>query len=52
MCIGPDGRLHRFGLDYGAAESGLKLAGIAITPDLWAAVRVIEVGVLESLNEA
>lgn len=38
------------GLDYSAAEAGLRLAGIAVTPELWADVREIEQGALEALN--
>jgi len=39
------------GLDYGAAEAGLRLSGIVPAPDLWAAVQVIEGGALETMRE-
>ncbi|ODM48393.1 hypothetical protein A9320_19270 [Ruegeria sp. PBVC088] len=38
------------GLDYTAAEAGLRLAGINVTPDLWADIRQIEQGAKEALN--
>jgi hypothetical protein len=38
------------GLDYTAAESGLRMAGIAVTPELWTEVRLIEEGAIEALN--
>lgn len=38
------------GLDYAAAKAGLDLAGIAVTPELWADVRAIEEGANEGLN--
>lgn len=37
----------RIGLDYAAAEAGLRLAGIEVTPDLWDEVCLIEAGALE-----
>lgn len=43
-------RVLWIGLDYAAARSGLELAGIAITPDLWSEVRDIETGAIEELN--
>lgn len=38
------------GLDYAAARAGLDLAGIEITPELWAEVRIIEAAAAEELN--
>jgi hypothetical protein len=40
------------GLDYAGARAGLDLAGIAMTPALWADVQVIERGALAAMNEA
>lgn len=38
------------GLDYAAAEAGLRLAGIAVTPDTWTELRLIEAGARDALN--
>ncbi|OWV43183.1 hypothetical protein CDZ95_10340 [Mameliella alba] len=38
------------GLDYAAAEAGLRLAGIEVTPGLWADIRQIEQGAKAALN--
>ncbi|HBM60570.1 MAG TPA: hypothetical protein DD444_15410 [Citreicella sp.] len=38
------------GLDHAACEASLRLAGIAVTPALWAELRVIETGVKAVLN--
>lgn len=38
------------GLDYAAAQAGLGLAGIAVTPALWAEVREIERGARAAMN--
>lgn len=43
------GAIHH-GLDYGAAEAALRLAGIAMTPELWLQVRLIEDGAVEARN--
>ena len=43
-------RLLWIGLDYTAARAGLDLAGIEMTPGLWAEVRDIESGAIEELN--
>lgn len=40
------------GIDYAAARAGLDLAGIAVTPDCWSEVRVIEEGAIEELNRS
>jgi hypothetical protein len=45
-----DGTLRATGLDYGACEAGLRMAGIEATPDLWVQVQMIEAGALEALN--
>ncbi|MCT4576888.1 DUF1799 domain-containing protein [Donghicola sp.] len=47
----PMGGVIHEGLDYSAAEAGLRMAGIEVTPDLWQAVRHIEAGAKEVLNE-
>lgn len=39
------------GLDYTGAEAGLRLAGIAITPDVWAQVQHIETGAVSAMLE-
>lgn len=38
------------GLDYTAAQAGLHLAGLTLTPGRWAEVQMIERGALEALN--
>ncbi|RWR26829.1 hypothetical protein D2T29_19615 [Sinirhodobacter populi] len=38
------------GLDYTAMRAGLDMAGIEITPKLFAQIREIEIGALEHLN--
>lgn len=38
------------GLDYGAAEAGLRLAGITLAPAQWEQVRVIEEGAVSEMN--
>lgn len=38
------------GLDYAGARAGFDLAGIAVTPDLWAKVRTIEQGAKDAIN--
>lgn len=43
-------RVIWLGLDYTAARAGLEMAGVEITPDLWAEVRAIETGAIEELN--
>ena len=44
------GRLD-LGLDYDGARAGLDLAGVEMTPKLWADVRAIETGALEAMRE-
>lgn len=38
-------------LDYGGARDGLALAGIDVTPELWAELRFIESGAVAELSE-
>lgn len=38
------------GLDYTAARAGLELAGIEVTPGVWAEVREIERGARAAMN--
>ena len=47
----PDGRLVATGLDYAGARAGLALAGIEVTPETWAEIRLIESGAMEAMNE-
>jgi hypothetical protein len=42
--------LFWMGLDYGAAKAGLELAGIEVSPETWADLRVIEEGAIEEMN--
>lgn len=39
------------GLDYAGARAGLEMAGIEVTPDLWADLQVIEAGALAGMRE-
>ncbi|MBN8955731.1 MAG: DUF1799 domain-containing protein [Rhizobiales bacterium] len=43
-------RLICIGLDYTAVRAGLELAGIAITPEQWEGVRVMEIAAREAMN--
>nr|WP_275897797.1 DUF1799 domain-containing protein [Pseudotabrizicola algicola] len=45
------GDIRWIGLDYGAVRDGLDLAGITVTPDVWADLRLIEAGALDELNK-
>lgn len=45
-----DGRMRALGLDYAGVQAGLALAGIAMTPELWADVQVIEAGAKAAIN--
>lgn len=47
--IGPAGGCV-VGLDYAGAKAGLELAAIAITPDDWARVRIIEAEAVKAMN--
>ena len=42
--------LHWIGLDYAGVRAGLDLAGIALTPDEWTGLRVMERAAAEALN--
>ena len=50
--IAPDGTILTTGLDYAAARAGLELAGIEVTPELWAEIQVIEFGAMTAMNGA
>lgn len=39
------------GLDYTAVRIGLRAQAIALDPDGWAALRLIEAGAIEAMNE-
>lgn len=39
------------GLDYTAVRIGLRAMGIALDPDGWQALRQIEAGAIEAMNE-
>lgn len=45
------GRLCYLGLDYAAALAGLAAAGVTVTPELWAGVRLMEAEAARALNE-
>ncbi|MFD1914112.1 DUF1799 domain-containing protein [Halodurantibacterium flavum] len=45
-----DGSVRWIGLDYTAAQAGLALAGLTVTPELWSEIRLIEAGAVEELN--
>lgn len=44
------GAARAIGLDYQGARAGLDLAGVAVTPALWADIRVIEGAAVAALN--
>ncbi len=46
-----DGTMRRTGLDYPAARTGLELAGVAVTPELWADIKIIEYAVIAADSE-
>lgn len=50
--MGSMGALRFIGLDYGAAQAGLGLRGLTVTPDQWLQVQVIERAALAAMNEA
>lgn len=45
-------RLLFLGLDYTAARAGLDAAGIAVTPELWRGLRIMEDEATRAQNEA
>lgn len=51
VAVGMTGIIYT-SLDYAAAESGLRLAGITMTPDLWSDVQQFEAGALQGMREA
>lgn len=46
----PMGGVQWLGLDYTAAQAGLALAGISVSPELWTEICLIEAGATEELN--
>lgn len=42
--------LRVIGLDYPAVETGLRMSGIAVDPDLWGQLQLIEIGALGAMN--
>ena len=44
------GGIYWIGLDYTAAKHGFDLAGLAISPETWMDLRLIEHGAREELN--
>lgn len=49
-CTGGPGGVVWHGMDYTAAEAGLRLANVTVTPGLWSDVQMIEAGAVEALN--
>ncbi len=47
-----DGGVRVIGLDYQGARAGLELAGVDVTPDLWADLQLVESGAVAGLAEA
>jgi len=50
MVARAEGGSRAVGLDYGAAEIGLKLAGIDVAPEVWTQVQLIEIGARAAMN--
>ena len=48
--VGMAGAVY-IGLDNAGARVGLEMAGISLTPDQWAALRVIASGAVAKLND-
>lgn len=45
--VGPgDGTLRRTGLDYQGVRAGLECGGVAVTPQLWSDIQLIEAGAI------
>lgn len=38
------------GLDFAGARAGLELAGIEVTPELWADLRIVAIGAKDEMN--
>ncbi|WP_205589638.1 DUF1799 domain-containing protein [Chachezhania antarctica] len=49
--VGGFGGVATIGLDYSAAEAGLRLEDKIPAPSVWSDIRMIERGALEVLNE-
>lgn len=45
------GETRWIGLDYAAVGAGFGFAGITMTPEVWADLRLIEAGALDELNK-
>ena len=45
-----DGTWAHLGLDYSGARMGFRMAGLKVSPDLWADVQMIEAGAVNALN--
>lgn len=44
------GRIVFIGLDYAGARAGIEAAGIALTPEIWEGVRIMEAEARDALN--
>ena len=44
------GRMFYSGLDYAGARAGLEASGIAVTQQLWAGIRIMEIEAKRVLN--
>lgn len=44
------GRMYYSGLDYAGARAGLDAAETAVTPQLWAGIRIMEIEAKRVLN--
>lgn len=52
-CVGTaDGGIRVIGLDYQGARAGLELAGVKMTPALWADLQLVENGAVAGFAEA
>lgn len=47
----PTGRVIYCGLDYAGVAAGLALAGIALTPDQWDELQLVERAAMRELNQ-
>lgn len=50
VVAGGGGGAAWIGLDFTAVRHGLDLAGLTVTPEDWAGMRLIEAGAIEELN--
>ncbi|MDK3072771.1 DUF1799 domain-containing protein [Sedimentitalea sp. JM2-8] len=46
----PAGGMRAVGLDYAGVRAGLEMAGIVLSPDQWADLRLIEAGARDAMN--